>query len=96
MTDENPQAFGVRVTVGTGKTKTAIGAVADWVNAGRGSVVYAVPTHVLAEEVAARFENETSLSVRVWRGRSAPNPETGTPMCDDSDSADAGATKILA
>jgi putative DNA primase/helicase len=43
-------------------------------------VVFAVPSHKLADELVPRLEAE-GLSAGTFRGRLAENPETGTTMC---------------
>ena len=87
--------IGIRVSVGGGKTKEAIEAMVSGVARMRKelgpvtpSIVYAVPTHRLGGELIHRIEAEAaaqgvSVSVRIWRGREAIEPETGEQMCLD-------------
>ncbi len=82
-------AYAVRVDVGGGKTAAAIDAELDTLANQGGSLVYAVPSLALADEVADRFweaskKRGLKVSVRVWRGREAPDPERpGKAMCLD-------------
>ena len=84
----------IRVDVGAGKSEAArrglvrlvaeLRAVRD-----RRNVAILVPTHALGEEQAAKImalpeAQKARLTVRVWRGRKAADPEaTGQTMCRD-------------
>ena len=85
----------IRVGTGIGKTRAAARAVAEDVRrrraeGDRGAALYLVPTHKLGEEVAELFRSE-GVTARVFRGRSAEDPEapdTGRKMCLDTEAVD--------
>ena len=72
----------VRASTGLGKTELLLQEITQ-----RGlRAVYAVPTHVLSAEIAARLEALVpGIEVVVWYGREAPNPDTDRPMCSRLD-----------
>ena len=77
-----PVSWGARVETAIGKTALAIRAAATAAKAGA-SIVYAIPTHRLADEIAGRFAAE-GVEVRVYRGFTVPDPEApGLTMCLD-------------
>jgi putative DNA primase/helicase len=82
---ELPLAIGLPVQVGLGKTEAAIEESVKWVNAGRGNVVFAVPTHRLGGEILKRVKSKAgeNIQVAIWRGREADDPDTGEKMCRD-------------
>ena len=103
--DETSQ-FGVKVSVGAGKTREAIAAVARAISrmrnegAGGKAVVYSVPTHRLGEELEGRLKDEAfrqgiSLQVKTWRGREAKDPATGSPMCANLEAVNAAESATL-
>ena len=69
------------VGVGIGKTETAIKIIAKLGTCARGmtrsevdiAIVYAVPTHKLADDLVMRFAS-AGVTSGVWRGRLADNP----------------------
>ncbi len=80
----------IRVDLGSGKTLTAIQQairrLAEMRAAGdMRSAAFAISTHALGDEVAAIFAvhaAKTGLTAAVWRGMSAPDPDSlGDPMC---------------
>ena len=85
-----PSHRAVRVGTGAGKTRAAVGAVAEDIRARRATGdhlpwIYAVPRHDLGEEIASLFQ-ALGVSARVYRGRSAEDPDlagTGVEMCLD-------------
>ena len=83
--EEAPLAIGLPVQVGLGKTEAAIEESVKWVNAGRGNVVFAVPTHRLGGEIIERVKSKAgaNIQVAIWRGREADDPDTGEKMCRD-------------
>jgi len=76
----------IAVTTGVGKTHALIEAVKPLVGdktiRADKPLVFMVPTLKLANEAAARFL-KAGVSTKVFRGREAKNPQTGTTMCDD-------------
>ena len=74
----------IGVDLGVGKTESAIKEMIAHVQADRGSIVYAVPTHKLSSEIAKRFR-DAGGEAEVWYGREATNPETGDSMCGNID-----------
>lgn len=99
-----PPVHAIRVDVGLGKSLAArMGAAALLARlraAGdrTSTIVFAVPTHALAEEQALAFESlpaarAAGLTAGIWRGRNAPDPDApGKAMCLDPDAvADAHA-----
>lgn len=90
---DSSSQIGIRVSVGGGKTKEAIASMVGAIGHMREalgdvvpSVVYAVPTHRLGAELIRRIEAEAAaqginVSVRIWRGREAIEPESGEQMC---------------
>ena len=70
--------------LGVGKTLIAIEAIAAWLRRfpdGVDPIGYAVPTHQLANDVAARMHAQ-GIDARVFRGRDANNPQQpGSKMC---------------
>lgn len=90
---DNASQFGVKVSVGGGKTQVSTSALVGAVNDLRRelgeavpTVVYAIPTHRLGEELEARIAAEAerqglALTVRTWRGREATEPTSGGKMC---------------
>lgn len=87
--DESPPVQAIRVATGVGKTRIAARMIADRVRAGaERPFAYAVPTHRLGTEIVSQF-HEHEVSARVFRGRSAPDPDRpGRTMCDDLDAVD--------
>jgi hypothetical protein len=87
--------FGVRVDVGGGKTEALINCALSSLADKGGPVVVAVPNLTLADEVADRFRRSAKqrgkpVTVQVWRGRSADDPNRpGKQMCDDLEAVDA-------
>lgn len=82
-----PPAWVLRIAVGLGKTEQALRRIA----AARGlRVVYAVPSHGLAEEIARRL-GDLGITAEIVRGYDRPDPErsNGTAMCQDLDAAKA-------
>lgn len=85
---EENQTHCIKVDTGIGKTREAIKhavRIAD----GQ-TVVLAVPTHKLGNELLQRVEDEAKrqkidIRAAVWRGREAEDPETGEQMCRDID-----------
>jgi putative DNA primase/helicase len=78
----------LKVGLGIGKTREGISASIRWHEQGRGPIVYAVPTHHLSGEVLSRIKEQAKgrISVEVWRGREAQDPESdGDQMCLDLD-----------
>lgn len=80
----------IRVDVGSGKSLTAlqeaIRLLTEMRAAGDGrSAAFAIPTHALGDELAAIFAIHAArrgLTAAVWRGMSAPDPDSGSdPMC---------------
>jgi hypothetical protein len=78
-----------RVTVGSGKTYLAIGALpailAAGRQAGRGPVLFLHPRHKLGDQIAMDIRNRyPRLKVAIWRGMDADDPENpGKKMCQD-------------
>ena len=99
--------IGIRVSVGGGKTKEAIEAMIasmlllrKELGSATPSIVYAVPTHRLGEELIRRIEAEAAVQginvkVRIWRGREAVEPETGEKMCLNIDAVEAAQKAML-
>lgn len=85
---EVPQLL-LRVTVGGGKTFSAIDALpallAAGRDAGRGPVLFTHPRHALGDQIAADIaRHHPTLRVAVWRGMEADNPDQpGEKMCRD-------------
>ena len=81
---ENP-AFALKVDFGLGKTEQALQLAARTIKGGKGSVVYAVPTHKLSSELEQRARKLAGdISSEVWRGREADDPDNpGKAMCLD-------------
>lgn len=85
----------LRIGTGIGKTRVAARVVAQDVRRRRaegdkGAALYLVPTHRLGGEVADLFRAE-GVTARVFRGRSADDPEmpgTGQKMCLDMEAVD--------
>ena len=80
----------IRTDVGSGKTVTAISEairlLAEMRAAGdKRAAAFAVPTHKLGDEQASIFAlhaRGTGLTAAVWRGMSAPDPDSpANPMC---------------
>lgn len=100
-----PPVHAIKVGVGIGKTIRALLAIVAYLRrlrrqGDRRSVGFAVPRHMLGEEVAAAFRalpDAAGLKAAVWRGRTAPDPagpDYGNPkvsrdklltMCRDPD-----------
>ena len=80
-------AVAIQVDGGLGKTREGIKRAIQHVRNGKGSVTYAVPTHKLGNELRRRFaEEDPGISVDIWRGRSADDPDSnGEAMCRDLD-----------
>lgn len=89
-----PPVAAIKVDVGAGKSEAArrgvVRLVAELRAAGdRRNVAILVPTHALGEEQAGRImalpeAQAARLTVRVWRGRKAADPEAiGQTMCRD-------------
>lgn len=97
-----PPAHALRIAVGLGKTEQALQRIAQAVRmiadaAARGPrIVYAVPTHGLAEEVAQRFA-ALGVSAEIVRGydRSDPLRDDGAKMCLDAAAAAAASKARL-
>ncbi|MBC4018725.1 hypothetical protein [Siccirubricoccus deserti] len=85
---ETPQLL-IAVTVGGGKTFSAIDALpallAAGEAAGRGPVLFAHPRHKLGDQIAADVAAQhPHIEVAVWRGMDADDPERpGEKMCRD-------------
>lgn len=94
----NLPQIGIKCDVGLGKTEEAINALMRWILAGRAErenwepapVVIAVPTHRLGSEILERVSKAAvrhgipELSVAVWRGREAEDPDNpSAQMCGD-------------
>ncbi|MCW6512510.1 DEAD/DEAH box helicase [Lichenifustis flavocetrariae] len=85
----------IQASTGTGKTRETVCAVAAHIRrrrseGDRSSILYLVPTHRLADEVVARFEQE-GITARAFRGRTADDsdmPSTGKKMCLDIEAVD--------
>jgi len=80
-------ALGLKVSLGLGKTRQALIEAVDWIAAGRGTVVIAVPTNQLSREQverAVKIAREKGITLRIgrWRGREYEDPDEG-PMCFD-------------
>lgn len=83
---------------GGGKTHISAEEITDFIKAGRSKhdearklVIYAVPTHKLANEVKARFE-ALGVDAQVWKGRSRPLDDSrpdGASMCANLENIDA-------
>ncbi|WP_242568876.1 hypothetical protein, partial [Klebsiella pneumoniae] len=77
-----PTSWGARIETAIGKTEIAIKKVARAVKPGM-KVVYAVPYHDLADEIAERFAAE-GIRAQAYRGFRAPDPELpDQTMCLD-------------
>ena len=78
----------LKVPTGIGKTDAALRNAPRVIKAGK-QVIVLVPTHRLADEAEARMNElaaaagESGISVSVYRGREAKNPDTGEAMCRD-------------
>lgn len=86
---ETPAPFRViRATLGLGKSQAALQAIVDAIGDER-RIIYSVPTHALAAELAERAQviaakRGRAISVRVWHGREADDPDNaGQAMCRD-------------
>jgi putative DNA primase/helicase len=86
---EAPQLL-LRMTVGAGKTRSAIEALPDLLTAARaagrrGPALFAHPRHALGDQIAADIrERHPYLHVAIWRGQEADNPDRpGKTMCED-------------
>jgi putative DNA primase/helicase len=76
----------LKVGLGIGKTEEAIKHTIKWVKEGRGSVVYAVPSHNLSSDLLARFNDAAgNVSVAVWKGRAWKPKDDSAPMCQNID-----------
>ena len=90
---EAPPFKVIRATLGLGKSQAALEAIVGAIVAGH-RIVYSVPTHDLAAELAARAEaiaakRGRSVTVRVWHGRERANPSAPTEtMCSDLEAAE--------
>lgn len=92
-----PPVHAVKVDVGGGKSLAARKAAAAFIarrraaGDGKAVVVFATPTHKLADEQAIAFEalpaaRAAGLVAGIWRGRSAPDPDApGELMCRNLD-----------
>src|SRR5215208_844551 len=96
--EAEPPVHAIKVTTGVGKTRAVAKAIAERRKArGKGRpYLVAVPHHRLSDELAADF-GQHGITARVFRGRSAPDPDrSGKAMCDDLDAVqialDLGAT----
>lgn len=81
-------AFGLRATVGLGKSAVSRGKIAAWQRdmgtAGLPHRVLVVtPSHALAEEAAMGWRAVTDAPVAVLRGYEGKDAATGAPMCRD-------------
>jgi len=78
----------IRATLGLGKSQAALEAIVSAIGDGH-RIIYSVPTHALAAELAQRAEaiaakRGKAISVRVWHGREAGDPDNaGQAMCLD-------------
>ncbi len=92
-----PPVLGLKVSAGHGKTHTSLGCIAEQGDTflKRGHILFYVPTLELAVEAEKTFRAPNlDLPSAVLRGRSAPNPETGAPMCARSEIARALAGSV--
>jgi hypothetical protein len=73
-----PEVWAIRVDTGVGKTRIMVGEIAM---SGQGGIMYAVPTHKLGSDIERQFSDH-GVTARVFRGRSADDPErVGSKMC---------------
>jgi hypothetical protein len=80
-----PMAWAMRIDTGVGKTRIVVEEIAI---SGKKGVVYAVPTHKLGSEVERQFA-ELGVTARVFRGRTAEDPENpGEKMCLNLDAVE--------
>lgn len=82
-----PPVHLVRIDTGGGKSREAIEAVVDYVESTGGHVAYFCPRHDLNNELVKRFkEHRPALSVAVWRGLAADDPDRpDKTMCLEPD-----------
>lgn len=92
-------AHAIRVSLGTGKTETAIRQAIHWLNEIRKQfdekgnqdqriIVFSVPEHRLSDDIKRRVQSiaeASHLSVEVWRGREATSPDDKRKMCENID-----------
>ena len=93
----------LQITVGGGKSQAAIEAIPTLLAAARqagrqGALFYCVPRHDLGSELVERIERaHPGLTVAVWRGMNAEDPDSpGDRMCLDRPLAEAAARAGLA
>jgi hypothetical protein len=78
-----PTERAIRIPTGVGKTRITVEEVVEWIRdvKAEGAVIYAVPRHKLGRKIEEQFKAH-GLNARVFRGRTADDPENpGTPMC---------------
>ncbi len=88
--DAEPPVHALRVATGVGKTSIAARLIAEHRKAnGKGQpFLFAVPTHRLGDEIETQFR-EHGVTARVFRGRSAQDPDRpGSTMCDDMEAVE--------
>jgi hypothetical protein len=76
--EPTPEVWAIRVDTGVGKTRIMVGEIAM---SGQRGIMYAVPTHKLGSDIERQFSDH-GVTARVFRGRSADDPErVGSKMC---------------
>jgi hypothetical protein len=78
-----PTERAIRIPTGVGKTRITVEEVVEWIRdvKAEGAVIYAVPRHKLGRKIEEQFKAH-GLNARVFRGRTADDPENpGMPMC---------------
>jgi hypothetical protein len=88
---EAPHAA-IRITTGSGKSEQIRQAIARFVPEAKQRglphrVLYLVPTHALGEE--ARLRMPAGVSTALWQGRTATQPQTGEPLCQNPEAVEA-------
>ncbi len=85
-----PPSLACRVTAGTGKTASTLRAIAGRAPEllAHGSVLVFAPGHAHADETLAAFRKiAPNVPSGAVRGRGAPDPEDGAPMCQRAEEA---------
>jgi hypothetical protein len=73
-----PEVWAIRVDTGVGKTRIMVREISM---SGQGGIMYAVPTHKLGSDIERQLSDH-GVTARVFRGRSADDPErVGSKMC---------------
>jgi hypothetical protein len=76
--EPTPEVRAMRVDTGVGKTRIVVEEIAK---SGKPGIMYGVPTHKLGNDIERQFSDH-GVVARVFRGRSADDPETvGSKMC---------------